>query len=108
MHASQRALGENWNITPQLGHRHQLVRSGPYRWIRHPIYTALFLVQGSSFLVTSNWVVGAACLGATLLDVLRRTRTEESLLQARFGTEYERYCTVTGRFFPRFESIRPS
>lgn len=104
LHASQRALGAHWSLTPRLGARHELVRAGPYRRIRHPLYTALLLVQGSSLLIASNWAVGLTCLGATALDLLRKARAEEALLRARFGVEYERYCRVTGRFLPRLGS----
>ena len=104
LHASQRALGAHWSLTPRLGARHELVRAGPYRRIRHPIYTGLLLVQGSSLLIASNWAVGLTCLGATALDLLRKAHAEEALLHARFGAEYERYCRVTGRFLPRLGS----
>lgn len=102
LHASQRALGAHWTLTPRLGARHELVRVGPYRRIRHPIYTALLLVQGSSLLIASNWAVGLGCLASTALDLLRKARAEEALLRAHYGAEYERYCRVTGRFLPRF------
>jgi protein-S-isoprenylcysteine O-methyltransferase Ste14 len=95
-----RTLGTNLTDTVVTRHTHTLVVHGPYRWIRHPLYSsaALFIVAIS--LAAANWVFFA--VGLALLSILIvRTRTEEQNLVVRFGDSYERYMKRTGRFVPR-------
>jgi protein-S-isoprenylcysteine O-methyltransferase Ste14 len=77
-----------------------LVVDGPYRWVRHPFYLAFGILVIANTLVTSNWFVGLAS-GAAFASIVARTRIEERLLIARFGTQYEEYMRRTGRFLPR-------
>ena len=89
-------------ITPTSATRtqHTLVTSGPYRWVRHPLYTAgtsLFIAFG---LMADNWFI--ATLGIlTFIAMVIRTPKEESNLIAKFGDEYRQYMKRTGRFFPK-------
>lgn len=99
--AAQRALGVHWSIDARLIDGHQIVRAGPYRFVRHPIYTGFSMVLGSPFLIAANWAVGLTCLSVTLLDIGWRVRREEALLLSRFGSRYADYMSATGRFLPR-------
>jgi protein-S-isoprenylcysteine O-methyltransferase Ste14 len=95
-----RTLGTNLTDTVVTRQTHTLVVHGPYRWIRHPLYSsaALFIVAIS--LAAANWFFFA--VGVALLSILIvRTRTEEQNLVVRFGDSYERYMKRTGRFMPR-------
>jgi protein-S-isoprenylcysteine O-methyltransferase Ste14 len=94
------SLGEN--ITPTVSTRkdHRLVTSGPYRWVRHPLYSA-----GTVFCVSLNLLVASwftALTGATALALLlvRLPKEEEKLIE-RFGDEYRVYAKRTGRLLPR-------
>ena len=79
---------------------HTLVMDGPYRWIRHPLYSSAVLVVSAICLITANWFLLAT--GVAVLSVLiMRTRTEERNLVARFGESYQNYMTRTGRFVPK-------
>lgn len=98
---SHQALGRNWSDEPRLLTGQGLVRSGPYRWIRHPIYSAFLLIFSSPLLIAANWFLGAMWIGMATLDVLRRIRIEEALLLRHFGDEYRVYMRVTGRVMPR-------
>ena len=94
------SLGMNITDTVTIRKSHTLVTHGPYRWIRHPLYTFGVLLFLSFSLITDNWfilVFGIPTLGI----LLRRTTIEESALLARFGEEYRRYSERTGRFLPR-------
>ncbi len=89
-------------ITPTSATRkeHQLVTRGPYRWVRHPLYTI-----GSSFflsfgMMADNWFIAA--LGAlTFIAMAIRTPKEEANLIEKFGDEYREYMKRTGRFLPK-------
>ncbi len=99
---SHRALGRNWSDRPRLTRDQTLVTRGPYRWIRHPIYSAFLLILGSPLLITANWLVGLLWLLMTLLDIRDRLAFEEAWLAERFGPAYAAYRRRTGRLLPRF------
>jgi protein-S-isoprenylcysteine O-methyltransferase Ste14 len=95
-----RTLGTNLTDTVVTRDAHTLVVHGPYRWIRHPLYSSAALLVVAMSLIAANWFFLAA--GAALLSILIvRTRTEEQNLVARFGDRYQRYMDRTGRFIPR-------
>jgi protein-S-isoprenylcysteine O-methyltransferase Ste14 len=80
---------------------HALVASGPYRFVRHPVYTAyLALLLGSG--VASLNVCLLLIWPVSLLGILIQTESEERLLTAKFGRDYERYVGRVGRLVPRF------
>ena len=78
---------------------HTLVTSGPYRWIRHPIYTTYFAWTVSFFLLTANGFIGLVLLAMSIL-LASRVEGEEAMLLERFGDEYRVYMQRTGRFLP--------
>jgi len=90
------------NISPIEATRanHQLITSGPYRWVRHPLYTfgALFILALT--LLTTLWWLGLILLPG-LLGLVWRVRYEEANLIDRFGEEYRTYMQKTGRFLPK-------
>ncbi len=97
-----RSLGKNVSPTVETRENHELVTSGPYRWVRHPLYsvgTAFFV---SLSLVAANWFMGLASLSALLMLLVRLPREEAKLIE-RFGDEYREYMRRTGRFFPRLK-----
>ena len=98
---AQQSLGKNWSDEPRLVEGQEMISSGPYRWIRHPIYAAFLLILGSLLLISANWFIGALWLGMTGLDVASRMRTEESMMVGQFGEQYRAYMRRTGRLFPR-------
>lgn len=98
---SDYSLGKNLSVIPEIKTEHTLTTKGPYRWIRHPIYSAGTLLCLGNFIVTSNWLVGAICLGGALLLYGSRMSREEQMLIDRFGEQYRQYIQTTGRLFPR-------
>jgi protein-S-isoprenylcysteine O-methyltransferase Ste14 len=95
-----RTLGTNLTDTVVTRQKHTLVVYGPYRWVRHPLYSSAALLVVAISLIAANWFFLAA--GVALLSILIvRTRTEEQNLVLRFGDSYERYMKRTGRFVPR-------
>jgi protein-S-isoprenylcysteine O-methyltransferase Ste14 len=80
---------------------HALIESGPYRFIRHPVYAgylALLLGSGVASLNVCLWLIWPL----SLLGILIQAVSEERLLGGRFGRDYERYVRRTGRLLPRF------
>ena len=98
---SQQALGKNWSDTPRLMKDQTLVTGGPYRWIRHPIYTAFLLIMSAPLFLSANWFIGLVWIGMTVLDVISRVRVEEAMMMESFGDHYRAYMQRTGRFLPR-------
>ena len=95
-----RSLGKNLTDTVVTREQHTLVSHGPYRWIRHPLYSSAALMVAALSLIAANWfllMTGVMVLGALVL----RTKTEEANLIARFGDSYRRYMDRTGRFLPK-------
>jgi protein-S-isoprenylcysteine O-methyltransferase Ste14 len=97
---SQRALGRNWSDQPRITQEQHVVQNGPYRWVRHPIYTAFMLILGSTLLISANWLVGGLWIAAVSLDIIPRMRYEEAAMLQQFGEEYRQYQQRTGRLIP--------
>jgi protein-S-isoprenylcysteine O-methyltransferase Ste14 len=98
-----RNLGKNITDTVVTRKEHFLVKTGPYRWVRHPFYVSFALAMIANSLVTANWFMFTTGAVAFLLLVVRTKKEEENLTE-RFGDEYRRYMETTGRFWPRFFS----
>jgi protein-S-isoprenylcysteine O-methyltransferase Ste14 len=96
-----RTLGGSFSPTIRLRRNHRLVTTGPYRFVRHPMYAAYLLLFLGAFLLSANWVIGAggACVILTLMTV--RRADEERRLAARFGKAWLSYRAATGAFLPR-------
>ena len=98
---AHRTLGRYWTAVLALSTDHEMVTSGPYRLIRHPMYTAFFIVGVGFSLVSANWLVAALYLGTLALMYVLRVSAEEQMMANRFGDRYRRYMEVTGRLVPR-------
>jgi len=97
---SHAELGRNWSISLELRGNHRLVRTGIYRFVRHPMYSSFFLLGLAQFLLLPNWVGGGAGLvGAAILYALRIQREEKMMLE-NFGDEYRLYMRQTKRLVP--------
>jgi protein-S-isoprenylcysteine O-methyltransferase Ste14 len=94
------SIGEN--ITPTVTTRrdHELVTDGPYRWVRHPLYSVGSTFWISLSLLAANWFMGLASV-AVLVMLLVRLPKEEARLIERFGDEYRAYTERTGCLLPR-------
>ena len=97
---TQITLDTQWSAQLQLTKNHHLITTGPYAWLRHPLYAGLFGWSLSLALLTANWIFVAVCLLA-FAGLLWRIPKEEHMLLEAFGDEYKAYMQHTGRFFPR-------
>lgn len=93
-------IGEYWSARVTLKEGHQLIRSGPYQFVRHPIYTGMLVGAIGSALTLGEWR-GVLAVVLVLATHWRKARREESLLTAEFGEQYAAYRRSTGFLFPR-------
>jgi protein-S-isoprenylcysteine O-methyltransferase Ste14 len=96
-------LGRNWSPSLQLREEHQLVTTGVYRSIRHPMYASQWLWSVAQPLLLQNWIAGWAGLLLFLPLYLLRVPHEEQMMLERFGEAYRAYMSRTGRVVPRVE-----
>jgi protein-S-isoprenylcysteine O-methyltransferase Ste14 len=99
---AHQALGKNWTAVLALSKEHQLVQGGPYRFVRHPMYSAFFIIGIGFFLLSANWLVGIIYLVPLTVMVVARVALEEKMMLDRFGDTYRNYMKRTGRLLPRF------
>jgi protein-S-isoprenylcysteine O-methyltransferase Ste14 len=98
---AQITLGRSWSDAPRMMKEQALITSGPYQYIRHPIYTAFILILSSTLLISSNWLIGLTWAAMTVLDIASRIGFEETLMLEYFGDQYREYMKKTGRLLPR-------
>lgn len=97
-------LGPYFSPGLRITDKHILITTGPYTLIRHPMYTAFYLLHIAALLMTSNWFIGLSWLcGLTLIIMLRINREEKMMLEA-FGNEYLEYMHRTGKFIPQLRA----
>ena len=93
-------LGGNWSGTVTMKVGHELVRSGPYRWVRHPIYSGIFLaVLGMA--LERRQLRGLVALALIYAGFFRKIRKEEQFMHTLFGPGYDEYRRTTGALIPR-------
>ena len=92
-------LGRNWSGEVRIGEGHELIRTGPYRIVRHPIYTGMLGMFAGTALASGQY---HALLGQVLLLVayLRKTRLEEEILGKTFSSDFEEYRRGTWALVP--------
>lgn len=102
-----RSLGANFTPALRLREQHTLVTSGPYRYVRHPMYTAAVLMWLASGLIAANGFIGLGSF-AFLSFALKRIPDEEAMMVEAFGEEYRSYQQRTGALFPKLGSAAPA
>jgi protein-S-isoprenylcysteine O-methyltransferase Ste14 len=94
------SIGRGITPTSATRQEHKLSTTGPYRWVRHPLYTVGTTFFISFGLMADNWFI--ILLGVlTFIIMAVRTPKEEANLIAKFGDEYKNYMLRTGRFLPK-------
>jgi protein-S-isoprenylcysteine O-methyltransferase Ste14 len=92
-------LGRNWSGTVTLKEGHELIRSGPYRFVRHPIYTGLLVAFAGSAIARGEWR-GLVALAIAFAALWRKLKLEERWLGETFGDAYERYRAEVPALIP--------
>ena len=96
---ARRHIGRNWSGRVEVKEDHALVRAGPYRLVRHPIYAGLLLALFGTALAIGEWL-GLLAVVFALLAMLRRIGAEEQRMRQTFP-EYEEYRRATPALIPR-------
>ncbi len=89
--AAVKTLGKEWSITARLVEGHNLATSGPYAYVRHPIYTGALGLLLATGLAISHWIALLAALVVFFIGTMIRIRLEEKLLRGAFGKQFDDY-----------------
>jgi protein-S-isoprenylcysteine O-methyltransferase Ste14 len=94
------ALGRNYDLELAIHSKHELIRSGPYQLVRHPVYTALIFHFIGACLATGNLLLAGGTVAVTIPAFVARARAEERLLREEFGAEYGGYVEEVPMLVP--------
>jgi protein-S-isoprenylcysteine O-methyltransferase Ste14 len=92
-------IAANWSSDVQLKRDHELIVAGPYRWVRHPIYTGLIMMFAGTALAVGEWRAALAVAVAAAAFWLK-LRREEALMRRQFGEAYARYAARVPALIP--------
>lgn len=96
---SRAFLGRNWSATVQLKQDHELITDGPYRYVRHPIYTGLLLLFAGNAVMIGQWR-GVLAVAIVFVSFWRKLKVEEKWLAGHFGESYSAYRSRTKALIP--------
>ena len=100
-HFSHKHLARNWSVSLEIRKDHELVDTGIYRMIRHPMYTSFWLWGIAQFLLIPNWIASLSGLASIALLYFSRVGAEEEMMRQQFGADYDAYCERTYRLLPK-------
>ena len=93
-------LGRHYDLELEIHRDHEIVQRGPYRVVRHPVYTGLMLHFAGACLATGNLVLFLGTALVTFPALYLRARVEERLLREQFGAAYDAYARRVGMLVP--------
>jgi protein-S-isoprenylcysteine O-methyltransferase Ste14 len=101
-------LGSNWSNSVTIKVAHELIRTGPYRWVRHPIYSGMILAMLGTAIALDQWR-GAVSVALLWVAFTFKQRKEERFMRQTFGAQYADYSKTTGAIFPslRRHNVQP-
>ena len=95
-------LGKQWSLAARMLDEHDLITTGPYAFVRHPIYTGVLgMLLATGIAVSTWWVLGIGTL-VYLMGTVLRMRIEERLLRSSFGGRYDAYARRVPALLPRW------
>lgn len=102
---SHHELGRNWSslIDKKISKNDRLIKTGPYKFIRHPFYTASIISLVGFGILTANLVIFLLSLIIILFFYIYKIPKEEKFLIDKFGKKYLEYMKTTGGFFPKIK-----
>jgi protein-S-isoprenylcysteine O-methyltransferase Ste14 len=98
--AATRRLGKQWRYEAALSEDHELIQTGPYRWVRHPIYTSMLGMLLATGFALTWWPKFVAGLIFFLIGNEIRVRAEDRLLAERFGSAFAAYRSHVPAYIP--------
>jgi protein-S-isoprenylcysteine O-methyltransferase Ste14 len=97
---THRQLGRNWSVTLETRKKHELVDTGLYGYVRHPMYSAFWLLALAQAFLLANWIAGLSGIVGWGILFFLRVGHEERLMIDTFGREYVDYMNRTKRVVP--------
>jgi protein-S-isoprenylcysteine O-methyltransferase Ste14 len=94
-------LGRNWSDKIVLKEDHELIRTGPYAYMRHPIYSGILCAIAGTALVIGEWR-GVAAFALLFTTYAIKAKREERILAGAFGPAFAEHMQQTGFLLPRF------
>jgi protein-S-isoprenylcysteine O-methyltransferase Ste14 len=94
------ALGKFWSLHVEIRDSHEFVRSGPFRWVRHPTYFSMILELMSIGLILNAYLSGIVAAAIFIPALLLRLKLEETALVEKFGVTYQAYQRETPAILP--------
>ncbi|HEX4228761.1 MAG TPA: isoprenylcysteine carboxylmethyltransferase family protein [Bryobacteraceae bacterium] len=98
--AATRHLGKQWRYEAALSEDHELIQTGPYRWVRHPIYSSMLGMLLATGAAWTWWPMFVAALVFFLAGNEIRVRAEDRLLAERFGPSFAAYRSRVPAYIP--------
>ena len=95
-----KTLGKNWSPLLEIRKEHNLITTGPYKYVRHPMYTYMWIGVVGSWLISSNWIVGIVAFVTWSILYFIRLPDEEKMMIEQFGQQYKDYMKTTKRIIP--------
>jgi len=95
-----RHLDKQWRFEAALSEDHELITTGPYRWLRHPIYASMLGMLIATGLAHAWWPMLTGGIVFYIIGTEIRVRAEEGLLADRFGDEFARFKASTKAYIP--------
>jgi protein-S-isoprenylcysteine O-methyltransferase Ste14 len=95
-----RRLDKQWRFEAALSEDHELIKTGPYQWLRHPIYASMLGMLLQTGLAKAWWPLLLAGLVFYIIGTEIRVRAEDRLLASRFGTEFNEYRRTARAYLP--------
>jgi protein-S-isoprenylcysteine O-methyltransferase Ste14 len=98
--AATRHLGKQWRYKAALSEDHELIQTGPYRWLRHHIYASMLGMLLATGAAWTWWPMWIGSVIAFLAGTEIRVRSEERLLAGHFGSSFSAYRSCTSAYIP--------
>ncbi len=98
--AAVKTLDKEWSVTARVVKGHKLATEGPYRFVRHPIYSGMLGMLLATGLVISHWLASIAAIVIYFIGTVIRIRSEERLLREALGPEFESYARTAPALVP--------
>lgn len=98
---SHKDLGKNWSVSLELREDHNIVDTGVYKHIRHPMYTAIWIWVIVQSMLIQNYIAGLSGLISFGVLYFLRINKEEEMMEEQFGFAYKNYKSRTHRLIPK-------
>lgn len=93
-------LGKFFTAKVQIQKDHELIKAGPYRYIRHPSYLGIAIIALGLGIALANWISLLLCIVLPGIGIMQRIKVEEKELELHFGEQYRDYRKSTWRLIP--------